>query len=65
MSATAPPRDGGDGCRDAKTIPRLPGGDWDYELPSFFGIWSTLDDVARWDTALRRHTLLTPESLEA
>ncbi|MGH2604087.1 MAG: serine hydrolase, partial [Dehalococcoidia bacterium] len=36
----------------------------DYELPSFFGIWSTLDDVARWDTALRRHTLLTPESLE-
>jgi CubicO group peptidase (beta-lactamase class C family) len=38
--------------------------DWDYELPSFFGIWSTLDDVARWDTALRRHTLLTPASLE-
>ena len=39
--------------------------DWDYELPSFFGIWSTLDDVARWDTALRRRTLLSQASLDA
>ena len=38
--------------------------DWDYELPSFFGIWSTLDDVARWDTALRRKTLLSQASLD-
>ena len=39
--------------------------DWDYELPSFFGIWSTLDDVARWDTALRNRTLLSQASLDA
>lgn len=38
--------------------------DWDYELPSFFGIWSTLDDVAKWDTALRRKTLLGQASLD-
>ena len=38
--------------------------DWDYELPSFFGIWSTLEDVAKWDTALRRNTLLRQASLE-
>jgi D-alanyl-D-alanine carboxypeptidase len=37
--------------------------DWDYELPSFFGIWSTLKDLAAWDRALRRGTLLKPESL--
>jgi CubicO group peptidase (beta-lactamase class C family) len=39
--------------------------DWDYELPSFFGIWSTLDDVARWDTVLRTGKLLTQASLDA
>jgi CubicO group peptidase (beta-lactamase class C family) len=38
--------------------------DWDYELPSFFGIWSTLDDLAKWDTGLRRNTLLTQASLD-
>lgn len=38
--------------------------DWDYELPSFFGIWSTLDDLAKWDTALRRKTLLGQASLD-
>jgi D-alanyl-D-alanine carboxypeptidase len=38
--------------------------DWDYELPSFFGIWSTLDDVAAWDASLRHSTLLKPASLE-
>jgi CubicO group peptidase (beta-lactamase class C family) len=38
--------------------------DWDYELPSFFGIWSTLDDVATWDTSIRKRTLLTQASLE-
>jgi D-alanyl-D-alanine carboxypeptidase len=38
--------------------------DWDYELPSFFGIWSTLDDVAKWDTALRRNTLISQASLD-
>src|SRR5688500_3663215 len=32
--------------------------DWDYEVPSFFGIWSTLDDLVKWDLALRNATLL-------
>jgi D-alanyl-D-alanine carboxypeptidase len=38
--------------------------DWHYELPSFFGIFSTLDDVAKWDTSLRRKTLLGQASLD-
>lgn len=38
--------------------------DWQYELPSFFGIFSTLDDLAKWSTSLHRHSLLKPESLE-
>jgi CubicO group peptidase (beta-lactamase class C family) len=38
--------------------------DWDYELPSFFGIWSTLDDVAKWDNALRRATPLSRAMLD-
>lgn len=37
--------------------------DWDYELPSFFGIWSTLRDVAAWDASLRQATLLERSSL--
>ena len=36
--------------------------DWDHELPSFFGVFSTLNDMARWDLALRRGSLLTPGS---
>lgn len=38
--------------------------DWQYELPSFFGIFSTLDDLAKWSTSLHRHSLLKPESLQ-
>jgi CubicO group peptidase (beta-lactamase class C family) len=38
--------------------------DWQYELPSFFGIFSTLDDLAKWSVALHRRTLLKNESLE-
>jgi len=38
--------------------------DWQYELPSFFGIFSTLDDLAKWSTSLHRHALLRQESLE-
>ena len=38
--------------------------DWDYELPSFFGVFSTLKDLAAWDAALRRGALLRPASLE-
>jgi CubicO group peptidase (beta-lactamase class C family) len=37
--------------------------DWQYELPSFFGIFSTLDDMAKWSTSLHRRTLLKAESL--
>jgi CubicO group peptidase (beta-lactamase class C family) len=39
--------------------------DWDYEVPSFFGIWSTLGDLARWDVSLRRATLLSRDRLAA
>jgi CubicO group peptidase (beta-lactamase class C family) len=38
--------------------------DWDHELPSFFGIFSTLDDLAKWDAALRAETLLKSASLQ-
>ena len=38
--------------------------DWDYELPSFFGVFSTLKDLAAWDAALRRSAQLRPASLE-
>ncbi len=37
--------------------------DWDYEIPSFFGIFSTLDDLAKWDAALRADSFLKPSSL--
>lgn len=39
--------------------------DWDHELPAFFGIFSTLEDVAAWDLGLRRETLLGPANLDA
>lgn len=38
--------------------------DWNYQLPSFFGIWSTLEDLARWENALRKETLLKSASRE-
>jgi CubicO group peptidase (beta-lactamase class C family) len=38
--------------------------DWDYELPSFFGVFSTLADLAAWDAALRGGSMLRPGSLE-
>ena len=37
--------------------------DWDFELPSFFGIFSTLRDLAKWDDSLRDATLLSGEGL--
>ena len=37
--------------------------DWDYELPSFFGIHSTLDDLAQWDLSRRNATRLKPATL--
>ena len=38
--------------------------DWDHELPSFFGVFSTLSDMARWDLALRRASILSQQSLD-
>ena len=38
--------------------------DWDYELPSFFGVFSTLQDLAAWDAALRRGAVLRQASLD-
>jgi CubicO group peptidase (beta-lactamase class C family) len=37
--------------------------DWQYELPSFFGVFSTVGDLVKWDNALRGRTLLTESSL--
>lgn len=39
--------------------------DWDHELPSFFGVFSTLADMVRWDLSLRSGTLLKQSSLDA
>ncbi len=39
--------------------------DWQYELPSFFGIYSTVEDLAKFDAALRGGRLLDRASLEA
>lgn len=39
--------------------------DWDHELPSFFGIFSTLGDLMKWDNALRDHVLLPQRVLDS
>jgi CubicO group peptidase (beta-lactamase class C family) len=38
--------------------------EWQYELPSFFGVLSTIDDLTKWDNELRGHTLLSDASLQ-
>lgn len=38
--------------------------DWQVEMPSNFGVFSTLEDLARFDVGLRRGTLLKKTSLE-
>ena len=38
--------------------------DWDYDVPSAFGIHSTLDDLAAWDASLRKATLLKRSTLD-
>jgi CubicO group peptidase (beta-lactamase class C family) len=38
--------------------------DWDYDVPSAFGIHSTLDDLAAWDASLRKATLLKRGTLD-
>jgi CubicO group peptidase (beta-lactamase class C family) len=37
---------------------------WQHELPSWFGIWSTVDDLVRFDVALSSGGLIRPETLE-
>ena len=35
---------------------------WNYEVPSHYGVFSTVGDLARWDSVLYTNQLLTPES---
>jgi CubicO group peptidase (beta-lactamase class C family) len=37
---------------------------WQHELPSWYGIWSTAGDVAKFDAALSSGALVKPETLE-
>jgi len=37
---------------------------WQHELPSWYGIWSTVDDLVRFDAALSSGRLLKPETLQ-
>lgn len=37
---------------------------WQVELPSAFGIWSSVEDLAKWDRSLREASLLKRETLE-
>src|SRR5262249_45860124 len=38
--------------------------DFQHQLPSFYGVLSTLDDLIKWDRALRNATLLKRSSLD-
>ena len=38
--------------------------DFQYELPSFYGVLSTIDDLVKWDLSLRDKTLLKQSSLD-
>jgi len=38
--------------------------DWQHELPSFFGIFSTIEDLAKWEKGLVRGSLLSRPALE-
>lgn len=38
--------------------------DWQHELPAFFGVWSTLEDLLTWDQSLRRAALVPAAALE-
>ena len=37
---------------------------WQHELPSWYGIWSTVDDMVKFDAALTSGSLLRPETLQ-
>jgi len=36
---------------------------WQHELPSWYGIWSTVDDMAKFDAGLSSGALIKPETL--
>jgi hypothetical protein len=36
--------------------------DWQYELPSFFGVLSTIGDLVKWDNAIRSGAILPDSS---
>jgi CubicO group peptidase (beta-lactamase class C family) len=36
---------------------------WDHELPSYFGLWTTVGDMVRWNKALGEGRLLRPATL--
>ncbi len=38
---------------------------WQHELPSFYGLWTTVGDMAKWDRALDEGLLLKPETLHS
>jgi len=38
--------------------------DWQHELPSFFGVYASIEDMARWEAALAGGTLLPRQTLE-
>ncbi|UTW65265.1 beta-lactamase family protein [bacterium SCSIO 12643] len=37
---------------------------WDYEIPSFFGAFSNINDLYLWDKALNNHSILNKESTQ-
>lgn len=37
---------------------------WDYEIPSFFGVFSNINDLYLWDKALNNHSILNEESTQ-
>ncbi len=36
---------------------------WQNELPSFYGVWSTVDDLAKWFIALEKYQVVKAETL--
>jgi D-alanyl-D-alanine carboxypeptidase len=37
--------------------------DWQHELPSHYGVWSTIDDLIKWDNALANESLVKESTL--
>ena len=36
---------------------------WQHELPSYYGVWSTVDDLVKWNTALEEGRVVKPQTL--